>query len=240
MYRIASCSFGKDSLAMVLRLIDENLPLDEVVFFDTGMEFNAIYKTRDEVVPILERNGIKYTELKPKQPFLYTMLEKPCESKQKGFHYGYGWCGGMCRWGTTEKLKSLDDYAERKNAIVYIGIASDEVSRLIKPTKTYKIHPLNGWGMTERDCLEYCYQSGFYWEKNGIRLYDILDRVSCWCCCNKNRKELKNIYKYLPEYWEKLKNLQSKLDRPMKNFSNKKYGNYGNVFDMEKVFRSEV
>ena len=28
---IASCSFGKDSLAMVLRLIAENKPLDEVV-----------------------------------------------------------------------------------------------------------------------------------------------------------------------------------------------------------------
>ena len=32
MYHIASCSFGKDSLAMVLRLIEENKPLDEVVF----------------------------------------------------------------------------------------------------------------------------------------------------------------------------------------------------------------
>ena len=33
-YYIASCSFGKDSLAMILRLIEENKPLDEVVFFD--------------------------------------------------------------------------------------------------------------------------------------------------------------------------------------------------------------
>ena len=43
---IASCSFGKDSLAMILRLIEEKYPLDEVIFYDTGMEFQAIYNNR--------------------------------------------------------------------------------------------------------------------------------------------------------------------------------------------------
>ena len=46
---IASCSFGKDSLAMVLMLIERDLPLDEVAFYDTGMEFQAIYDLRDGV-----------------------------------------------------------------------------------------------------------------------------------------------------------------------------------------------
>lgn len=41
---IASCSFGKDSLAMILRILEEDKPLDEVIFFDTGMEFKSIYK----------------------------------------------------------------------------------------------------------------------------------------------------------------------------------------------------
>ena len=34
----------------------------------------------------------------------------------------------------------------------------------------------------------------------------------------------------------RMKELQSKIDRPMKKFQNKQYGFYGNVFDMEKVF----
>lgn len=46
---VASCSFGKDSLAMVLRLIEEKKPLDYVVFYDTGMEFQAIYNIRDRL-----------------------------------------------------------------------------------------------------------------------------------------------------------------------------------------------
>ena len=39
----ASVSFGKDSLAMLFMLIDKGYQLDEVVFYDTGMEFQAIY-----------------------------------------------------------------------------------------------------------------------------------------------------------------------------------------------------
>ena len=236
MHYIANCSFGKDSLAMVLRLIEENKPLDEVVFYDTGMEFQAIYNVRDRLLPLLDEKGIKYTELKPDRPFMYDMLEKPVESKQKGKHSGYGWCGGVCRWGTTAKQKALDEYAEQKNAMVYIGIACDEPSRLEKEIKPYKMHPLVDWQMTEKDCLDYCYSMGWRWMENGIDLYSILDRVSCWCCCNKNKKELHNIWKHLPEYWERLKDLQSKIDRPVKKFCNKKYGEYGNVFDMEKVF----
>jgi len=50
----ASVSFGKDSLAMLFMLIDKGYQLDEVVFYDTGMEFQAIYNTRDAVLPILK------------------------------------------------------------------------------------------------------------------------------------------------------------------------------------------
>ena len=39
----ASVSFGKDSLAMLFMLIEKGYQLDEVVFYDTGMEFQAIY-----------------------------------------------------------------------------------------------------------------------------------------------------------------------------------------------------
>lgn len=66
----------------------------------------------------------------------------------------------------------------------------------------------------------------------GVRLYDILSRVSCWCCRNKNLTELKAIYQYLPEYWERLKIMQGKLRVPMK-------GDSKSVFDLEKRFMAE-
>lgn len=224
----ASISFGKDSLAMLLRLIEENKPLDEVVFYDTGMEFECIYNLRNKILPLLEAHNIKYTELKPKQTFLYTMFEKPVKKRNGTTGKGYSWCGGRCRWGTTEKLKAIEKYC--KGNYEYVGIAYDEQNRLSKERKVNKLFPLAEWKMTEKDCLEYCYNKGYDWNEDGIELYSILDRVSCWCCCNKNLKELENYYKYLPKYWNKLKELQSKTDRLMK------YNKY-TVFDLEKKFK---
>lgn len=236
-WHIASVSWGKDSLAMLLLLIEKSWPLDEVVFYDTGMEFQAIYDTQDRMLPELERLGIKYTRLEPENPFLFDMLERPVQSRQKGAHRGYGWCGGLCRWGTTEKLKAIDRYAEALGAEVYIGIATDETPRLAKKKKPYKLHPLAEWGVTEVAALARCYESGFFWEESGVRLYDILDRVSCWCCCNKNLRELRNVYSYLPEYWEQLKDLQRKIDRPMKGWYN---GLPRGVFELEQRFEAEA
>lgn len=225
---IASVSFGKDSLAMLLKLIEKNKSLDEVVFYDTGMEFECIYNLRNRILPLLEAHNIKYTELKPKETFLYTMFEKPVKKRNGETGKGYSWCGGRCRWGTTEKLKAIEKHC--KGNYEYVGIAYDEQNRLSKERKGNKLFPLAEWEMTEKDCLEYCYNKGYNWNEDGIELYSILDRVSCWCCCNKNLKELENYYKYLPKYWNKLKELQSKTDRPMK------YNKY-TVFDLEKKFK---
>lgn len=230
---VASVSWGKDSLAMLWLLLGKNYPLHEVVFYDTGMEFQAIYDTRDKMVPLLEHFGITYTELKPKRPFLYDMFEKP----KKGGGKGYGWCGGPCRWGTTFKTEAIDAYA--KQCKRYIGIAADETKRLNRAIAqdSFKLYPLADAGMTERDCLNYCYSIGYFWEENGgagtVRLYDILDHVSCWRCRNKNLKELKNIYRYLPAYWERLKYLQWKLVCPMK-------GHGKGVFELEERFKAEL
>ena len=218
---------------MLLRLLEEGWSLDEVVFYDTGMEFRAIYDIRDRIRPILEEQGIRYTELRPDYDFEWKMFDKPVNGRN-GFHYGYSWCGGRCRWGTTDKLAVIERYA--KGAIEYVGIAADEKSRLVKERKGSKVFPLAEWGMKEADCLSYCYDRGFTWEEDAgagvVRLYDVLDRVSCWCCANKNLRELRNMRYLLPEYWSKLENLQRKTERPMK-------GAGKSVFELGKRFDKE-
>lgn len=236
---IASCSFGKDSLAMILRIIKEQLPLDEVIFFDTGMEFDSIYKNRDKIRTILENKNIKYTELRSSNHFLFDMLVRPVKYRKKSiypYHYGYGWCGANgIRWGTANKLSVIKRYYKRnyqsEEIFEYVGIAADEMERAKQDC--HKIYPLINWGMKECDCLQYCYDNGFNWNENGVELYEVLDRVSCWCCQNKNLKELKNMYMYLPQYWQKLRGLQSRIPEPMK-------GKGKSVFDLEDRFREEI
>lgn len=232
---IASVSFGKDSLAMLLRLLEEKKPLDAVVFYDTGMEFDAIYHIRDKVKILLEYQDIEYVELHPSEPFLYSMLERQIKYRSReGYHYGYGWCGGTCRWATKYKLVAINEFKKTLDDTVvdYVGIAADEPERFDKAKSDGKRLPLVEWGMTEADCLKYCHDKGFFWIEGSIELYELLDRVSCWCCRNKNLKELRNMYWHLPEYWERLRNLQDHIHDPLKK-------NSGSVYDLERRFQFE-
>jgi 3'-phosphoadenosine 5'-phosphosulfate sulfotransferase (PAPS reductase)/FAD synthetase len=80
--------------------------------------------------------------------------------------------------------------------IEYIGIAADEPKRIKEAC-----YPLVEWGMTEKDCLEYCYAKGFDW--GG--LYQIFHRVSCWCCPLQALSELRKLYEHFPGLWAQLR-----------------------------------
>lgn len=130
-YTIANVSCGKDSLAMVEEHIKRGRQLDEVVMYDTGMEFQAIYDTWAKLTARLDEIGIKHTVLCPAYPFRWDMLERLVTRRDgSGTYRGYGWCGGRCRWGTTAKTSAMDKYAKSKDAIVLVGIAADEKHRM--------------------------------------------------------------------------------------------------------------
>ena len=228
---VASLSGGKDSLAMIVRLINEGYPLTHILFYDTGMEFRAIYRIVDKVRELAQTRGITFVYLKPETDFLVDMLLRPITKKATGEkQYGYDWCGGRCRWRTACKVSTINKYLDTLVYYVqYIGIAVDEPTRI--KDENDKCYPLVDWKMTEKDCLQYCYDNGWSWDEDGVELYDILDRVSCWCCGNKNLKELRNMYHYLPYYWELLKGLQSRIDRPF--YTDK------TIFDLEERFKQE-
>lgn len=241
---VASVSFGKDSLAMLLKLLEHNDKLDEVVFYDTGMEFKCIYKIIEKIAPMLKEKEIGFTILRSKNNFEYMMLEKPIHKRNGTIQKGYSWCGGSCRWGTTFKVREIDRYLKAKyidkgnSVVLYVGIALNEVKRIIKIENSkqkygiYRALPLVKYSMREKDCLIYCRQKGFHWEEGIVDLYDILDRVSCWCCSNKNTKELRNYYTYLSNYFKELERLQSQTNRPF--HENKSIFDYKEQFEKEK------
>lgn len=104
---IASCSFGKDSLAMVLKLIEKDYPLDEVIFFDTGVEFQAIYNNVEKLSKILLDKKIKFSILKDKYSFEFNAFQREVHKKDGTIAYGYDWCGGIRRWATASKLSAI-------------------------------------------------------------------------------------------------------------------------------------
>ncbi len=78
-----------------------------------------------------------------------------------------------------------------------------------------------------RHALAYCYERGFDW--GG--LYKHFDRVSCWCCPLKNLRELKTLWRYYPELWAELRQMD---ERAFNQFR----ADYS-VADLERKFENE-
>ena len=69
---IVSLSGGKDSTAMLLRMIEENHPIDEILFCDTGMEFPSLYTHLERVE---QEIGRAITRLKAPKSFEFFFAE---------------------------------------------------------------------------------------------------------------------------------------------------------------------
>lgn len=242
-YYTISVSGGKDSVALFLKMLEEGVKIDEVVCVDLGDEYSAVYDVMLYVASICLHEHIKMTVLTiPETEEYHQYLEKGGPDigmfrflafyhMKKNGKCGYGWCGKR-RWGTSIKKALLNRYYQEQEKFIIeaVGIAADETHRIdINPHKNYsKTYPLIKWKMTEKECLEYCYAHGVTWEQNGVRLYDILDRVSCVHCQNKNQKELKNIWYYLPDVFESFKEWET--------LSPYNFRDESTIFDMEKTF----
>lgn len=216
-YYLVSLSGGKDSTAMLLGMLERRMQIDCILFCDTGLEFPEMYAHLDK----LEKDiGRPITRIKADFTYEYLMLEAPVKRKgdspviaQYGAGCrGYGWPGPKQRWCTTRlkdipRERFLQKLREKYTVRECIGIAADEQYRLERERNKNPnhVHPLVDWGMTEADCLKYCYDRGYDW--GG--LYELFHRVSCWCCPLQSLSELRKLYHHFPELWEKLKTWDS-------------------------------
>lgn len=210
-YHIVSFSGGKDSTAMLLHMMELGMQIDEVFYCDTGLEFPAMERHIKRIKKLVEDAGIKFTTLKSEKSFIYYLLEyqpkRRPETQEKlgGNPKGCSWARSRLRWCTGKlKMNIVDKYKHEMNdkykVIEYVGLAVDEQDRLKREYNKDNKHPLVDWNWTEADALKYCYDKGFDWEG----LYEIFDRVSCWCCPLQSLHSLKGLWKNFPDLWSKL------------------------------------
>lgn len=206
---VVSLSGGKDSSAMLLKLIENNEPIDEIIYCDIGKEFPQMY---EHIAKLEKYIGRKITVLKSDKGYDYYMFDHVKTKGKNVGQKGYSWAGIRQRW-CTSKLKTdvirkyLKEHYKDFDVIQYVGIACDETKR-IKDDPKIK-YPLVEYKLTEQDCLEYCYSKGFDW--GG--LYQIFKRVSCWCCPLQSLDELRKLRKYFPDLWEELRDMDKRTYR---------------------------
>ncbi|MEG1385568.1 MAG: phosphoadenosine phosphosulfate reductase family protein [Oscillospiraceae bacterium] len=211
----------KDSTAMLLMMLEKQMPIDLILFCDTGLEFPAMYDHIDKVEKYI---GMPITRVKAEHDYEYYFLDAPVRrqhatafSEQFGLnHSGYGWAGPKMRWCTsvlkdTPRDRFLRPLRQNYEVIEYIGLAADEIYRLKRKRNQLPNHrhPLVDWGITEKQALDYCYSKGF--DFGG--LYQYFARVSCWCCPLQSLSELRILRLKFPALWQQLLDWDSKTWR---------------------------
>ena len=236
-FHAVSLSGGKDSTAMLLLMIERGLPINTVLWADTGMEFPEMYDHIRKVDDYLYRErGIHITMLRHPKGFEYLMFE---EEKQKPSSienrqrlgvplYGNGWPGVKVRWCTGQLKthlisKEVNRIKGEYQALHYVGIAADEPKRIKNEQ-----YPLVDWGITEAEALKLCYDRGYDW--GG--LYEIYHRCSCWCCPLQRIDELRKLRHHHPELWKRLRDMDQ---RAIAQFGHNPLGQFKQNWTVERL-----
>jgi hypothetical protein len=90
---VVSFSGGKDSTALLFRLLELGEPVHSAVFFDTGWEFPQMH---DHIAQVQEMiDPVPLVTLHPKNPFLDNMMYRPVKPRGKSDapprFQGWGW-----------------------------------------------------------------------------------------------------------------------------------------------------
>ena len=215
---IASCSFGKDSIATILLAMIHNEPIDRIVsievMFDNKKNISGempehINWVRNYAIP-------KLNELLPNVPIdiirtqtdFIKLFTRRCGNNAKNkdrIGQMRGWIiPNHCAMNSEGKMKEIRKYYSSfdQPIIQYVGIAADEKKRLARIEGTNKISLLEKYNLTEKDAYDLCV------------LYNLLSpqyrsgtRNGCWFCPNMRMKQRCIFRKEHPELWNRMKEL---------------------------------
>ena len=198
--RVVSFSGGKDSTAMLHILLEKGITPDFVVFFQTDWEFPQLL---DHINKVESKTGLKITRIR-----FYRHFDDLLE--------WYGWPGYKGGWCTARKTDTIMKFIRAvKGNEEYIGFSLDEIDRSkrkgVAARKWRVKFPLIEEKIDEKTALKICYDLGY--DFGG--LYEVFDRVSCFCCPNAGKRRIKILKEEFPslyeEYERKHKLAQKKL-----------------------------
>lgn len=214
---VASCSFGKDSMATIILALKHKEPLDEVVYCEVMFD----EKTSGEVpehrnfihsvaIPFLKKVEVPVHIVKSHKTFVGQFQHRVGGD---GRSAGKIWSWPLCRRCYVQRDLKVRPMNAWKRAnwsgdeiVQYVGIADDEMDRLAR-IDSYKYPTaslLEKYGVTEDAALELC-------RKHNLLspIYEFAPRNGCFFCPNAKERELRHLYDHHPDLWGRLLELQA-------------------------------
>ena len=210
---IASCSFGKDSLAMIIKIKELGMPLDEVIYCDIRFDDKSLSGETPEMrefIPkaekiLKETFNIEVKRITSKKSFkeqFYTIKKR---GKHIGDNYGFpytigAWCNSRL------KIEPIREYLKQfkgEKIIQYVGIAYDEPKRYERLNHETHIAPLYDLKITEKEALDICKKYDLL-----SPIYETSLRGGCWFCPKQRLSQLRQLYTEHRDLWDILKKME--------------------------------
>lgn len=206
---VASCSFGKDSLAAIIVAREHGIRIEEAVYCRIMFDKNISAELPEheefihgKAIPILEkRYGIKTTIVQSGKTYCDQFFSAYGErSRKKGEIYGFpmrmgSWCNDRLKVNPIEKWKKGVGQCTS-----IVGIAADETRRINRKTENRNILPLVKYGITEADAFDICKREDLLSPAYGSGR----KRLGCWFCHNQRIGELRRLRREYPHLWNRL------------------------------------
>ena len=222
--QIVSFSGGKDSTAMLLRMVELNESIGSIYFYDTGIELPEMYL---HIKQIEQRIQKPITIMPPKTTWDYWFYGEFTKGKYQGEIRGFPRTVYRGCWAMRELKQRHYKNINKLEGIKCVGIAANETWRT--NNKEYgKDHrfPLVEWGWTEKDVIKYLISVDAYTD-----LYKKFKRTGCWLCPKQSLGSLRSLWKFYPDLWVKLK--QYEADSPHGFQPDKELNNLEKRFEYE-------
>lgn len=225
MKQIVRFSGGKESTAMLLHMIELEMPVDEITFCDNGLEYPEIY---DYIKKVEKTIGMKINVIKPKKTWDDLFYTKVTKGRYKGRIRGFPYCCIPGCWASRDlKVRPMEKLANKED-IFYLGINYNEKKRVQyeKGHCENLRYPLINWKWTEQHCLNYLKDNDL---ENPI--YKKFKRTGCWLCPKQSIRSLRILYKDYPNLWKKLRHYE--IDSPHGFSPNK------DLYQLEQLFKND-
>jgi len=216
MKHILSLSGGKDSSYLLYKLIDLNLPLDDVVCAVLPFEEPEMVEHLTLLDNYLfDKKGFHISFVKRKDSIEPFMGEITKRGKHKGTIRGFPLAyAGFCWISRDWKINPLQKYLKSQgDHILYMGFAVDEknpnrqlnIKSYLANPNNYKLnhkvsYPLADLNLTEKECLQGLKDVGLFSEVLGWS-----NRSGCWFCPKAKKETRLWAIKRFPERVELIK-----------------------------------
>ena len=213
--RYVSFGAGLNSAALAVGIVEHAMPVNGLIFSDTGGERPDVYESLDRVSAYLQAHGYpaieitRWTRVRAPYAGQHIDLETDCLRKQNLPSLAYGMKGCSVKFKAQPLDKAVKAHADAAAELAagrkverLIGYSADELKRVMRsrPSNEWKFrYPLYEWGWGRDECEEAVARAGL----------GPVAKSACFFCPAHTEPEIVQLGKVYPKLLQRALDIEA-------------------------------